>query len=1629
MQPSTNTQYANGNKTVILKIQTAFTPGQAVTISGLRLMNFGAPSSDILGAAYNNPAPVNQTPNITTAQTLTIVSNPTVTSAANQSINPPGAGNFVNCNAITIADGNPPGIWLTKGLRITIPPSGSGIGKLNMVWNTAITTVGIAMSGGGTVSTTLLAYEDAGKTAVLNVTGDFAAFSSVTVTGLQFANIGADSGPASLTVTTNGATGFVHGIDIRTKTIDGRPTVSTASNQVFTVGDLSTLTPQITVTSSPGTPTKITSANGIRLVLPNTNMQWDQTIQTAPPLVFGGAGAAHVSAGPTIVTYPNAQTALIALGSDFGSNEALTISGLKITNFTGAASAQAMTLNTVVTTATDNRTIAIGAPTLTSASNQIFSVNANPNLTIAAADIVVADDAQTPAVNRITAAKDIRIRIPTTPSVPNLVWDTSVTTVTFPAGTAVGSMAAGPNNVTYEDGGHTAVINVATDWSGNGQNVTIHGLVFKDFTQALTPRKLQLCVNGAGGTTAAQDPRIFAIGGIPKIDSAANQAFTVNDPVTNAQQITVTDAAGVPNITAAKDITIKIPTGFPMTWNTSITTPTFGGVLVTGIVSPTVSYPDARTLLINVTADFSAGDVLTINGLQFQNFSAAQAPDNLELYVDPLGAAVTDSKTVGIGRPDIAISSNQTFGVGDPSTILNPITITEDASVPRIQTATGIRIHIPAGLAMTWDNTVHNGADGLSFIGATGHLTGTPPIVTYEDLDKTAVINLQSSFAAGETLQISGLKLTNFSVPSAAAGLTLEVNNLNTNCRTTTQTLFIGDRPQLLAVRTADTNGNGSIDHIILTFNKNIDPLTASATNGLGFTISAPTYIIGAASVSGPVVTFTVVERGVPDTGVRPMISYNVAVGDLQEIGTALETSFTGPLQCADGAAAVVTGVSGIDADANGNLDTIVVTFSEALAPGQEDIADWKIVDADGTTDLLQGLTTSNLLISGNTVTFTLANSSGTTGTPRFLYSPNGNLSKIQDLAAIPNITVYQTNNLPPKIRVGPNIAVGPSKVILDASNSTDPNGQPLTFSWSGPPTFTLSNPGSAVTSFLATTAGVYTYTVTVSNALSSATANVQVTILNVPPGADAGSPQTVNPGQFPVYLVALASSDANGDSLNYTWSQLPGAAGGAPVTTLFGANSVVAYFVAPTPSSVLPADNILRFQVAVNDGPNTTIAQTIVRVNAPAAPAPTANAGPDQVAFVGDQVTLDGSLSLNPSGGALNYQWASTTPLSNNTAVNPFFVPVLPGLYTFSLVVTNPGTALSSAPSTVRVLVQPPGNQAPVAEAHRLLPTGEVVVGDLVVLDASGSQDPEGHALTYGWVQTAGPSVILATPQGSKASFTPVREATYSFQLIVGDGVNLSFPSSVSLTVKATPVDVTFTTSITGGTGVVGGHATLPGTFELNIATSDPGNTYYFYLEQVVGPAPLIDTLYGGGQLSFPGNGPYLITPSVPGYYEFRLAATSYTQIRAYASIGIIVDDGVTPYLVPSSLASGPLATVPAGQLVTLDSVGSTGATKFYWSQLEGPPVTLASPTAPAPSFTPVAGGQYTFALTTADGTSQSAPSFVVVTVSPAPAPMASSGGGNSGCGSLGLEGFLILPLIGLLSAFRSRLTPNRSR
>jgi hypothetical protein len=251
-------------------------------------------------------------------------------------------------------------------------------------------------------------------------------------------------------------------------------------------------------------------------------------------------------------------------------------------------------------------------------------------------------------------------------------------------------------------------------------------------------------------------------------------------------------------------------------------------------------------------------------------------------------------------------------------------------------------------------------------------------------------------------------------------------------------------------------------------------------------------------------------------------------------------------------------------------------------------------------------------------------------------------------------------------------------------------------------------------------------------------------------------------------------------------------------VVTLTGETTTLAAFVAP----VGPAT--LVFQLTVTDGFGGSDTDTVtveIRANA----GPVAHAGPDQTGVpAGTLVTLDGTGSVDPEGHSFTYAWSQlagpAVTLSDPTAAQPTFTSPVTTLGTsliFKLVATDQFGAVGPQ-DTVAITVL--GNRAPVANAGLPFTAGR---GALTALNGTASFDPDGHSISYQWVQTDSGGtnlspidplfVTLSDPAVAQPTFTaPLTVGSLYFRLVVVDQYGVpSAPSDVivSLTDNNAPI------------------------------------------------------------------------------------------------------------------------------------------------------------------------------------------------------------------------------------------------
>lgn len=265
------------------------------------------------------------------------------------------------------------------------------------------------------------------------------------------------------------------------------------------------------------------------------------------------------------------------------------------------------------------------------------------------------------------------------------------------------------------------------------------------------------------------------------------------------------------------------------------------------------------------------------------------------------------------------------------------------------------------------------------------------------------------------------------------------------------------------------------------------------------------------------------------------------------------------------------------------------------------------------------------------------------------------------------------------------------------------------------------------------------------------------------------------------------------------------------------------------------------------------------------------------------------------------------------------------------------------------------------------------------VLLDASGSSDAEGDALSYAWTlvsKPAGSALAIGAPASAKLSIKPDALGNYVFNLRVTDSKGAYADKSVTVIADNTPpnpvivVNATYSAqpviqpalNVSVRSGVV---------LDATGSTDADGDAVSTTWELIEKPAGSVAALVVTGQSA-------RFSPDVLGLYKVRArgadgkgayAETVY-QINAANTAPVNVIRGAV------AVISRDTQTVPTGQPVVTSGILSYdegGATLSYaWAvdtRPAGSVAALGAATAAIPSFTPDVVGAYVLSLTVNNG------------------------------------------------------------
>jgi RHS repeat-associated protein len=488
---------------------------------------------------------------------------------------------------------------------------------------------------------------------------------------------------------------------------------------------------------------------------------------------------------------------------------------------------------------------------------------------------------------------------------------------------------------------------------------------------------------------------------------------------------------------------------------------------------------------------------------------------------------------------------------------------------------------------------------------------------------------------------------------------------------------------------------------------------------------------------------------------------------------------------------------------------------------------------------------------------------------------------------------VVGSSNRIPTANAGPDqtVAAG-ATVALDGTQSTDIDGNALTYRWSfvsipGGSHALLANPTAVNPDFVADKAGEYTVQLIANDGQAdSLPTAVVITTVNSRPVADAGPDQLVASGTT-IHLDGTHSTDLDGDPLTYRWNFVSVPAGSQ--ATLDAPTAVNPSFFADKPG-------VYQARLVVNDGRADSHPATVTISTQSVVPI--ARPGLDQAVSVQANVQLDGSKSVSANGAPLTYRWAlitlapgSSAALVGPTSVHPTFVVDKPGIYVAQLIVNDGQT--DSAP---RVVVITTGNVRPVADAGA---SQAAQAGQTVVLDGTGSRDANGDALSFAWsllLKPASSAAVLTSADRAQASLTCDVPGIFVAQLIVSDDELDSFPTTTTVTVTVAPPNhdpqITSAAATTAQVGAA---------YSYQVAASDPDGDPLTYTLSVSSPGM---TISASGLVGW--------NPSSAGAFPVTVRVTDGRGGSATQTYNIVVSgSGLPPD--PSSVAP-PLDPTVAG-------------------------------------------------------------------------------------------------------------------
>jgi len=414
--------------------------------------------------------------------------------------------------------------------------------------------------------------------------------------------------------------------------------------------------------------------------------------------------------------------------------------------------------------------------------------------------------------------------------------------------------------------------------------------------------------------------------------------------------------------------------------------------------------------------------------------------------------------------------------------------------------------------------------------------------------------------------------------------------------------------------------------------------------------------------------------------------------------------------------------------------------------------------------------------------------------------------------------------NAAPFADLGPStrVAAPGATVVLDGSDSRDPNGDDLTtaggsiFEWSiVSPSGVRTDRRNSLPGFSSTELGAHRVTLTVTDpggAVSEPAEGFLIvtgTGTSQVPSADAGVDR-VRRVDTVVTLDGSASYDPDVAGLTFRWTQVSG-----PTAVLSSGSAIKPTFTPGVPGTYV-------FELTVSDSSDQKpsapdrVSVIVIDDRAPTPRhAPAARARLDSSSTTGprvlDRLVVKGDLSVG--AGTLGYQWSQLggVPVIFQTTGDELeFRPVFPDTYVFELTVTD-NTGLSSLPARIAVPVQARGSEDRGNNVNWSFGSDGKVTLTGSLTGPGGTPVP---GTRFRFVPRLGPPVVLTDESPGRASFVPPHSGVYEFEVhaISPDGVTFSSEIEAPVSLPGNPLPTAVLEVTPGMTSIeLDGSASTP--------------------------------------------------------------------------------------------------------------------------------------------------------------------------------------------------------------------------